>query len=83
MYNYFTKYTNEFSEFAILFLKLAKILYIYNIKLTFCHNLSYFWQKKSIWHTNCVSKSSRTFYRLHKATGIELNYQGIGVKHKF
>ena len=25
------------------------------------------------------SKSSRTFYRLHKATGIELNYQGIGV----
>ena len=42
MYNYFTKYTNEFSEFAILFLKLAKILYIYNIKLTFCHGLSYF-----------------------------------------
>lgn len=83
MYTYFTKYTNKFSEFIILFLKLAKILYIYDIKLTFCHNLSYFWQKKSIWHTNCVSKSSRTFYRLHKATGIELNYQGIGVKHKF
>jgi hypothetical protein len=58
------------------------MLYIYNIKLTFCHDLSYFWQKKSIWHTNCVSKSSRTFYRLHKATGIELNYQGIGANDK-
>ena len=47
MYNYFTKYTNEFSEFAILFLKLAKMLYIYNIKLTFCHGLSYFGRRKA------------------------------------
>ena len=60
-------------------MKLAKMLYIYNIKLTFCHDISWFLTENSIWHTNCVSKSSRTFYRLHKATGIELNYQGIGV----
>ena len=69
----------NFLNLQFYFLKLAKILYIYDVKLTFYHNLSFFWQKHSIWHTNCVSKSSRTFYRLHKATGIELSYQGIGV----
>lgn len=42
-----------------------------------CHGS---WQKKSLWHITCIEKKgNRTLYRLYKAIGVELNYQGIGV----
>ena len=56
------------------------MLYIYNIKLTFCHDMSWFLaEKKPLAYNMHRKKGNRTLYRLYKAIGVELNYQGIGV----